>query len=99
MANSTSQHILSTSVNLLGFCLIVITSVHLTNYTESSFIDETTSVVAMLLGFSCLFSFFSLRSKNPARSQKLELIADYLFIISLVGILLVILLLVLHFIK
>ena len=99
MANNTSQHILNTSANLLGFCLFVITSLNITNKAESSIIDELTSAVALLLGFSCFFSFFSLRTRNQIREQQLETIADYLFMISLTGILLIILLITLHFIK
>ncbi|MEI9808175.1 MAG: hypothetical protein WDO16_10025 [Bacteroidota bacterium] len=99
MANNTSQHILSTSANLLGFCLFVITSLHATNKTASTFIDEFTSVIALLLTFSCFLSFISLRTKDPVKERKLEIIADYLFIISLAGILLIILLLVLNFVK
>ena len=98
MAKNTSEHILSTSVNLLGFCLIVITSLHVTNNTETSIIDEFTSVVALFLTFSCFFSFFSLRTTSPNRAQRFETIADYLFIVSLTGILLFILFLVFKFI-
>ena len=46
MANKTSQHILNTSSNLLGFCLIVITSLQITNKAESTLLDEFTSVIA-----------------------------------------------------
>ena len=60
MANKTSQHILNTAANLLGFCLFVITSLHISSYSVSSMIDELTSVMAILLIFSCLFSFFSI---------------------------------------
>jgi hypothetical protein len=99
MANNTSQHILNTSANLLGFCLFVITSLHITNQAVSSIIDEFTSVVALLLAFSCFFSFFSLRTKDTIREKRLETIADYLFIASLTGILVIILLITLRFIK
>jgi hypothetical protein len=99
MANITSQHILSTSVNLLGFCLIVITSLHITNYSETSKVDEFTSVIALLLTFSCFCSFFAIRTKNLVLERRFETAADYLFIISLLGILVVILLLIMHFIK
>jgi uncharacterized membrane protein len=58
MPNTTSQHILNTSANLLGFCLFVITSLHFTDKAEGSIIDELTSVVAILLIISCLFLFF-----------------------------------------
>jgi len=99
MANQTSQHILTTSVNLLGFCLLVITSLHITDRAATTFIDEFISVIAMFLTFSCFFSFFSLRSKNPVLEKRFETAADYLFMISLTGILLVIVFLVFNFVS
>jgi hypothetical protein len=86
MANKTSQHILSTSANLLGFCLIVITSLHLSNRTENNYIDEATSILALFLAVSSLFSFASIRTDDERREFRLEKIADTLFAISLVGI-------------
>lgn len=91
MANKTSQHILGTSANLLGFCLFILTSLHLTDNTENSFIDELTSIVAFLLTVSSILSFISLKTENKKRELKLERIADFLFIFSLVGILCIIL--------
>lgn len=99
MANNTSQHILNTSANLLGFCLFVITSLHIANKLETHLIDEFTSVVALMLTFSCVFSFISIKTKFERREILLENIADYLFIGSLVGILVIILLIALNFIK
>jgi hypothetical protein len=99
MSNKTSQHILSTSATLLGFCLFVITSMQITNYSELSLIDEFTSIVALALIFSCLFSFFSIRSTNKFREDRLETIADYLFAFSMLGILMIIVLIALHIIK
>ena len=99
MPNNTSQHILSTSANLLGFCLFVITSLHFTDKAENSIVDELTSVVAILLTVSCLFSFFSIRSSNEDIERRFETIADYLFIISLLGILVIISLITLNYIK
>ena len=99
MANTTSQHILNTSANLLGFCLFVITSLHITNTAETTKIDEFTSVIALLLTFSCIFSFASIRTTNPKRELRLETIADYLFMASLIGILIIILLITLNFAK
>jgi hypothetical protein len=99
MANTTSQHILNTSANLLGFCLFVITSLHITNKTETSIIDELTSLIAILLSFSCIFSFSSIRTGNPEREQSFETIADYLFLTSLIGILIIITLITFNFIK
>lgn len=99
MANNTSQHILNTAANLLGFCLFVITSLHISNRTENHLIDELTSLIAVLLSASCLFSFVSIRTIYPHREKRLESIADYLFVISLIGILIVILLITLNLIK
>ena len=86
MANKTSQHILGTAANLLGFCLFVITSLHLTNRTENNYIDEFTSIIALFLTVSSVLSFISIRTEKPNREYRLEQIADYLFIISLLGI-------------
>jgi hypothetical protein len=73
MANNTSQHILSTSANLLGFCLFVITSLHITNKSTSSVIDEFTSLIALVLTISCLLSFISIRTKNETRGEELRI--------------------------
>ena len=97
MANNTSQHILNTSASLLGFCLFVITSLHIANQTETFFIDEFTSIVATLLTFSCFFSFVSIRTSNPKREKYFETIADYFFVVALSGILVIILLITFNF--
>jgi hypothetical protein len=99
MANNTSQHILNTSANLLGFCLFVITSLHITTKSETHLIDVLTSVIAVLLTFSCIFSFVSIRTIDEKAEQRLENIADYLFITALLGILGIILLITSKFLK
>ncbi|MEO7175807.1 MAG: hypothetical protein ABIV51_08070 [Saprospiraceae bacterium] len=98
MANNTSPHILNTSANLLGFCLFVITSLHIANQAEVSKLDEITSLIALFLSVACLFSFLSIRTNNLTREKRLERIADYIFMIALSGILVVIFLITLHFI-
>ncbi|MBK8581042.1 MAG: hypothetical protein LKM36_08600 [Flavobacteriales bacterium] len=98
MANNTSQHILGTSANLLGFCLFVITSLHVSDSAESTLIDEFTSVIALLLTISTFFSYASIRTDHPSREQRMEKVADYFFIASLLGIAAIILLLVFHFV-
>ena len=87
MANKTSQHILSTSANLLGFCLIIVTSLHITNKSENSMIDELASLIAIMLTISTISSFLSIRTKFANREKRLEQIADVLFLTSAVGIL------------
>jgi len=99
MANNTSPHILTTSANLLGFCLFVITSLHISNRIETHIIDELTSIIAVLLTCSCIFSFISIRTKSLEREKNIENIADYFFVSGLVGILVIILLITMNFIK
>jgi hypothetical protein len=99
MANKTSQHILNTAANLLGFCLFVILSFHIANYSEASIVDELTSVIAVALVFSCIFSFVSIRTKNIILETRLEKMADYLFLGSLIGLLIIIALIAFNFVK
>ena len=99
MATKTSKHILPTSANLLGFCLFVIASMHVTNKAASSFIDEFTSVIALLLTICSLLSFISIRKEEVESDKKFELIADYFFIGSLIGIAIIIILIMLDIIK
>ena len=100
MANNTSGHILNTSANLLGFCLFVLTSLHISSQVETHNIDELTSCVAVLLTFSCIFSFISIKTMDSSsKGRKLETIADYLFLLALIGILVIILLITLNFIN
>ena len=42
MVNNKSEHILNTSSNLLGFCLVVLTSPKISKYSATSIIDELT---------------------------------------------------------
>lgn len=98
MSKKTSPHILNTSANLLGFCLFVITSLQINNKAETSSIDELTSVIAVFLVFSCLMSFFSIKTKKTEIGKKLEMVADYLFALALIGILIIVTLTALHFI-
>ena len=68
MANNTSAHILGTSANLLGFCLFIITSLHISDKTEGYLIDEFTSGVALLLTFSSdSFVYFDTITKRKNR--------------------------------
>ncbi len=99
MGNTTSQHILSTSANLLGFCLFVLTALNIADRDETRLIDAWTSIIAVILTFSCIFSFISIRTHDPKRERSLERIADNLFMSSLIGILGVILIIAYHFVQ
>lgn len=90
MANQTSQHILNTSANLLGFCLIVISSLKIFNKSTNSYLDELTAVIAVFLTISSLFSFVSIKTKNSKREILFETVADCFFLIALLGLLILI---------
>lgn len=87
MDNKTSENVLASATALLGFCFVVITSIHLTNRAENSIVDELTSVVSVLLIFACIGSFVAIRSNDRSTSLGWGKVADYLFILSLLGIL------------
>jgi len=89
---------LSTSANLLGFCLFVITALHISNRFELSIIDELTTIISTLLAISSILSFLSIRTEKEELEKKLETLADYIFIIALTGIGLVIGLIAINFI-
>ena len=78
-----STHILNTSTNLLGFCLIVLTSLKISNYSEKSLIDEFSGIAAILLTASSILSFMSIRSMNEKKSERFETLADGIFLVAL----------------
>jgi hypothetical protein len=86
MVTKKSPHILSSSSNLLGFCLVVLTSIKISNFTHATIIDDTTGLAAILLVISCIFSFLAIRSKNDRSAGKLEAVADVAFLVALVSI-------------
>lgn len=86
MSPKNSPDTLGSSLNLLGFCMVVLTSVHLTNTSKNSLIDEITSILSIILAATALLSFVSMRFDNP----KLEKHADRLFIASIIGVFVVI---------
>jgi hypothetical protein len=99
MPNKTSPHILNTAATLLGFCLFVITSLHIADKIATQLVDEFTSVISVMLTLSCIFSFVSIRTANHIKEKRLETLADYFFVAALIGILIIILLITFHFFK
>ncbi|WP_267402418.1 MULTISPECIES: hypothetical protein [unclassified Chryseobacterium] len=78
-----STHILNASSNLLGFSLVIITSLKITKISHSTYLDEFAGVACLFFAFSCFFSFLAIRATNQKRGNKFETIADYLFLIAL----------------
>ena len=83
MTDNKSKHILNTSSNLLGFCLIVLTTLKISRYSEVSKIDEFTGVTCILLAASSLFSFMSIRASKENSGILHEKIADIVFVVAL----------------
>jgi hypothetical protein len=77
-----STHILNVSSTLTGICLVIIASIHVFAQAEKTVVDEITSAAAFFFMTSCLLSFLSIR--KPVRgSDKLENIADLVFLAGL----------------
>ena len=89
MSNRNPQHILNTSSNLLGFCLVVLTSLKISKYDQLTRIDEYTGVACILLITCSLFSFLSIRTTNERLIYYFEEIADKIFIVALVCVFLI----------
>jgi succinate-acetate transporter protein len=78
-----SPHILNASSNLLGFSLIIITSLKITKMSQHTNLDEFAGLAGILFACSCFFSFLAIRTESEKRETKFETIADYLFLIAL----------------
>lgn len=78
----TAEQILNASSNLLGFCLVIITSLKLFKFTEKTLVDEFMVVNLVLFITSCLLSFMALRA-DEVRGRKYETAAEYSFLAGL----------------
>ncbi|WP_146940328.1 hypothetical protein [Chryseobacterium hagamense] len=78
-----STHILNASSNLLGFSLVIITSLKISRISRSTHLDEFAGMACMFFAFSCFFSFLAIRTQHEKRAGRFETIADYLFLIAL----------------
>jgi hypothetical protein len=83
MPNGKSAHILNTSSNLLGFCLIVLTSLKVSRFSDITTIDEVTGIACILLMSSSLLLFLSIRTEKERLSARYEKIADLIFLAAL----------------
>jgi hypothetical protein len=79
---SKSPHILTTASNLLGFCLIVLTSIKIYGKAAGTIIDEVDAVAILLFVTSCVFSFLSMQQEDR-NGRRLEKIAEIIFLVGL----------------
>ena len=77
--NSRSPHILNASSNLLGLCFVVLTSLKVLKFSQTTLIDELTIVATILFMVSCILSFLSIRGSI----KRYENIADFAFLLGL----------------
>jgi len=83
MTNRNSHHILNTASNLLGFCLVVLTSLKISKFDQLTKIDEFTGIACIFLITSCIFSFLSIRAIKDKFIITYESIADKFFLVAL----------------
>lgn len=78
-----SPHILNASSNLLGFSMLIITSLKITKVSHNTYLDEFAGIACVFFACSCFFSFLAIRTEKENYEIKYERIADYLFLIAL----------------
>ena len=78
-----SPHILNASSNLLGFSMLIITSLKITKVSHNTYLDEFAGIACVFFACSCFFSFMAIRAKKEKFENRYERIADYLFLIAL----------------
>jgi hypothetical protein len=80
-------HIFTVSSAMVGVCLTVIGLIRvvITLGTVDTLADDLLAAEALLFLISCLLSYWALRSRGLRRMHRLERIADAIFIIAMIG--------------
>jgi hypothetical protein len=80
-------HIFTVSSAMVGVCLTVIGLIRvvITLGTVDTLADDLLPADALLFLISCLLSYWALRSRGLRRMHRLERIADGIFIIAMIG--------------
>lgn len=92
MSNNKSEHILNASTSLVGFSFIAVTSLRTLNLIHTTHVDEFAATDVIIFVFSTILSFLSIRTSNDRWSLLYEKIAEYIFLLGLLVILLMVLL-------
>lgn len=98
MTNNNSRDILNISSSLLGFCLVVLTSIKVTGYAAQTIVDELTGVACIFMISSGVFAFLSIRTARESTVKRYAIAADILFLTGLIGIFIITLLVSFSFI-
>src|SRR5881409_3441007 len=80
-------HIFTVSSAMVGVCLTVIGLIRvvITLGSADTLADDFLAADALLFLISCLLSYWALRSRGLRRMHRLEKIADSIFIIAMIG--------------
>jgi hypothetical protein len=80
-------HIFTVSSAMVGVCLTVIGLIRvvITLGTANTLADDFLAADALLFLISCLLSYWALRSRGLRRMHRLEKIADGIFIVAMIG--------------
>ncbi len=80
-------HIFTVSSAMVGVCLTVIGLIRvvITLGTADTLADDLLAADALLFLISCLLSYWALRSRGLRRMHRLERIADGIFILAMIG--------------
>jgi len=82
-----SIHIFTVSSAMVGVCLTVIGLIRvvITLGRADTLADDFLAADALLFLISCLLSYWALRSRSLRRMHRLEKIADVIFILAMIG--------------
>jgi hypothetical protein len=82
-----SIHIFTVSSAMVGVCLTVIGLIRvvITLGRADTLADDFLAADALLFLLSCLLSYWALRSRSVRRMHRLEKIADGIFILAMIG--------------
>src|SRR6266576_4185736 len=80
-------HIFTVSSAMVGVCLTVIGLIRvvITLGTADTLADDFLAADALLFLVSCLVSYWALRARSMRRMHRLEKIADGIFILAMIG--------------
>lgn len=84
MNTTKSPVILSAASNLAGLSFIILTFLKSLSTSQINFSDEVTAVSVVTFLISCIVSFISIRSSNKQNAEKFEIVAEYIFLVGLI---------------
>ena len=91
LEHDISIHIFTVSSAMVGVCLTVIGLIRvvITLGRADTLADDLLAGDALLFLISCLLSYWALRSRGSRRMHRLEKIADGIFIVAMIGMMII----------